>query len=121
MRGRIWISTKSLRIVNSPFDRNEDPLEKEVVLWAIPLKQWRGLSNLENEVYPQSTTWRINQGIRFPSPKHVVSPHIQDPISLRESRSDSSQIRAPTPLREGERESLVTQTNEEGLRIQKSK
>jgi len=104
VRGRIWISTKSLRIVNSPFDRNEG-----------------GLSNLENEVYPLSTTWRINQGIRFPSPKHVVSPHIQDPISLRESRSDSSQIRAPTPLREGERESLVTQTNEEGPRIQKSK
>ena len=65
-----------------------------------------GLSVQENEACPQSLTTEENQlgnefHPQFPSPEHVVSPHMQDRTPPRDSKSDSLKLRVQHLLEKG--------------------
>jgi len=62
----------------------------------------------KDEICPQSL-----------SPERAVSPHIQNLIPPADRKSDSPHAKGPTPLRRKERDSLIRQTSNEGLKIQR--
>jgi len=91
----------------------------------LPERIWENLFAQGNEVHPLSPTPEENQPeseIRpqFPSTEHAVSPHLQDLIPQRDSRSHSLQVRAPAPLMKRRRNSSVRFENNKDPMIQMS-
>jgi len=73
----------------------------------LPERDGGDLSAKENEIRLQSLIHEESQPtsedhLQFSVPEHVVSPHVQDPMPSRDSRSELHMLRVPHLLEKGE-------------------
>lgn len=108
VRRKIWILTKSLRILYFPYPTGMGE--------ACLLKRMMFVLNLQ---YLRRVNLRMRLILNLSFLNMHVSPHIQYPMPQRNSASDSPHTKGPITLRERERDSSHWKTNNV-LEIQRS-